>query len=463
MVYRNDLWQVLTLACGFAIGFIGPLAAEAMPPGDRVVKERIFNQQGLVQAVVWRRQSGSSGLLVDRGLSVPAPARMMFSNAGPADGARVRRGVDGMTGSWRSEPFIKVAAKTSREKGNAAVAPTAKQSAATPSVKGEAKIGGVSAAQKKSANSDKNDKKAAQPSTSQQKTSSSGRDTEKTAQPATGAKKGTKAAGTEEKSEQAAADTKTTGRSAKDSKRVARTSEEARKGTKAAGTEEKSEQAAADREQTAQSADDSETAAQASWSSKQEEARRVSIESVSPLQRGIGQTGNPLPVIGSVSPPQQTADNRAALATGQQNRLFEMNSRNFQPPLTGERVARSSFENRNNPHSSAFIESIKAPEPPMTAMYVPREMPGRISQQQSIPQPIAPRSPAPIFRGSGGSVQVFGPMIFQYTDSGRVVGCSVRNIRLDYGWCATFVSAKGTDNCKVILRGDSKVLSVGCT
>jgi len=451
MVCRHNFWHVLTLAWGFAIGFIGTFAAEAMPPGDGVVKERIFNQQ-LVRAVEWRRQPGGSGLLADRRLNVPVPARMIFSNAGPADGARVR-GIDGMAGSWRAGPFIKVAAKTSREKGNAT----------TPSVKGDVKIGGVSAARKQSANSDKDDKKGAQASTSQQKTSSSGRDTKKTEQPATDAKQVTKSAGTDGKSRRAAADTKTTARSAKDSKQTARTSGEARKGTKSAGTDGKNRQEMADREQTAQSADDSETAAQASWSSKQEEARRISIESVSPPQRGIGQTGNPLPVIESVSPPQQTADNRAALAKGQENRLFEMNSRNFQPSLTEERVARSSFENLNSPHSSAFIESIKAPEPPMTAMYVPKGMPGRIPQPQSIPQPVEPRSPAPIFRGSGGSVQVSGPMIFQYTDSGRIVGCSVRNIRLDYGWCATFISAKGTDNCKVILRGDSRVLSVGCT
>lgn len=663
MVRRYHFWQVLTLACGFAIGFMGPPAAEAMPPGDGVVKARIFKQQS-VRAVVWQRQPGGAGLLADRWVRVPAPARMIFSYAGPANGARVPGG-DGMAGSWRAGSLIKVAGQTPRDRGKAAAAPAVKQGAATPPVKGDARISGVSAARQQSASSDQNDKKGAPASTSQQKTFSSGRDAQKTAQPATDqkkvtkstgpvgknqpatvdtkttaraardsrqtaptsaevkkvtkaagtdgkgwpatedtkttvraakdskqtaptsveAKKVTKSAGTDGKGRPAAADTKTTARAAKDSRQVAPASEETKKVAKSAGTdgkgrqtavdaktaaasaeakevtkstrtagksrqaadtktaaraakdskpaipaseeakemaksggtEGKRQQVAADREQTAQLSNDSETAAQASGSSRHEETNRVSIQPVSPQQRDIRQIGDPLPVIEAVSPPPRTADHQVAVVRAPENRVTETGSSNFQPSLTGERGGRSSFESRNNPQSSAVTDSVKASAPTTTTtMYVPSEMPGRISQPQSIPQPVEPpssvpvsrgfggsipvsaesykapapsmmttsvpretpgrifqpqsvpqpvepQSPAPIARGFGGSIQVSGPMVFQYTDSGRIVGCSVRNIRLDYGWCATFISAKGTDNCRVTLRGDSRILSVGCT
>ncbi len=99
---------------------------------------------------------------------------------------------------------------------------------------------------------------------------------------------------------------------------------------------------------------------------------------------------------------------------------------------------------------TARMPRMRTPETPK-----PRKSVQTASMDAKILTPKRPKR--------GGSIQVSGPMRFKRNASGRVIGCSVKNISLDKSWCGMFTSAQGTKNCKVILRGDSKVLSVRCT
>jgi peptidoglycan hydrolase-like protein with peptidoglycan-binding domain len=73
---------------------------------------------------------------------------------------------------------------------------------------------------------------------------------------------------------------------------------------------------------------------------------------------------------------------------------------------------------------------------------------------------------APPIRGrrlANGNTEVRGMLQMQHAGNGELLGCSIDGVQLDRAWCTPFVDRSTTDNCRAVIRPDTRVLLVKCS
>ena len=80
----------------------------------------------------------------------------------------------------------------------------------------------------------------------------------------------------------------------------------------------------------------------------------------------------------------------------------------------------------------------------------------------AIPELISKNATSSPQIAAAGNSEIQGPLRFQRTSDGTLLGCSIKGIQLENTWCQPFLKRKQTDDCKVILRANSSVLLVKC-
>ena len=87
----------------------------------------------------------------------------------------------------------------------------------------------------------------------------------------------------------------------------------------------------------------------------------------------------------------------------------------------------------------------------------------------SINQKSSPAIPAlisndavPLQQAAAGHTDINGPLRFQRSGDGTLLGCSIKGVQLENAWCQPFVNSNKTNDCKVTLRANSSVLLVKC-
>lgn len=73
----------------------------------------------------------------------------------------------------------------------------------------------------------------------------------------------------------------------------------------------------------------------------------------------------------------------------------------------------------------------------------------------------AVRAPMQVKIGAKNNSEVRGRLRFEYAGE-TLLGCSIRGVQLDRGWCLPFASSPNTSNCKAILRPDASVVLLRC-